>query len=182
MKIIQSPDRSTLDAHRLGVLNDIETAASTFGFIQEIGVGISVGLPGYYQNPAILKMIEGKAVDSFVESLLECVNIKTLAVSFLVDKKDEKAGQELNAWLDGICSDSEIFNGTSATLVEIPLFGGVAFFCHTVGSFHGVIEVMLDNYPSWRKYQAQWQKSKLGERSAQRMGQTPPKKPPMKAL
>ena len=182
MKIIHSPDRSILEKRRLLVLDGIERTVSTFGFIQKIGLGVSIGLPGYYKNPAILKMVEGKVRDSFVEGLLACVNIETLAVSFLVDTENKKPGQELNAWLDGVCSTSGIFNNTSATLVQVPIFGGVAFFCPGADSFQEVIEVLLDNYPPWRKYQAQWQKIKLDEHTANRMGQTPSKKPPMDAL
>lgn len=182
MKIIQSADRSVLDKRRLLVLDGIERTVSTFGFIQKIGLGVSIGLPGYYKNPAILKMVEGKVRDSFVEGLLACVNIETLAVSFLVDTENKKTGQELNAWLEAIYSNSAIFNNTSATLVQIPLFGGVAFLCRGAGSFQEVIEVLLDNYAPWSKYQAQWQKLKLDERSAKRMGEFPAKKPPMAAL
>lgn len=182
MKITHSPDRSILDKRRLLVLDGIERTVSTFGFIQKIGLGVSIGLPGYYKNPAILKMVEGKVRDSFVEGLLACVNIETLAVSFLVDTENKKTGQELNAWLEGIYPHSAIFHNTSATLVQVPLFGGVAFFCRGADSFQEVIEVLLDNYPPWRKYQAQWQKIKLDERSAKRMGRPPPKKPPLEAL
>jgi hypothetical protein len=182
MKIIQFPDRSVLDKRRLLVLDGIERTVSTFGFIQKIGLGVSIGLPGYYKNPAILKMVEGKVRDSFVEDLLACVNIETLAVSFLVDTENEKTGQELNTWLEGIYPHSEIFHNTSATLVQVPLFGGVAFFCRGADSFQEVIEVLLDNYPPWREYQAQWQKIKLDEHTANRMGQTPSKKPSMDAL
>lgn len=182
MKIIHSPDRSELDKRRILVLDGIERTVSTFGFIQKIGLGVSVGLPGYYKNPAILKMVKGKVIDSFVEDLLACVNIETLAVSFLVDTKNKKIGQELNAWLEAIYSNSAIFNNTSATLVQIPLFGGFAFFCRGADSFQEVIEVLLDNYPPWRNYQSQWQKIKLDERSAKRMGQCPLKKTSTEAL